>query len=415
MNSVDKKDYDVVFLGGLFPEEAVSDIIDKSIGLIDNAANNLQWKIVRGLDGNLSGHVKIINSMYIGSYPRKYRAPFIRTHNFQHALNCHDINVGFVNVSGIKHFSRYISLRPYLEKWAANESPQKKVVIAYALTSVFVELLNYVKTKYPHVYTVIVVPDLPQYMNTSNVSGFASKSLRDLSTYHVYKRLVNIDAFVLLTKHMADALHLKNKPYVVVEGISDCRSCVVEVDVSRSDLVNVVYTGTLNERYGAVDLVKAFMEIKDSNYRLILCGAGDSEILINDYARQDSRIIFKGQLPYKEIYKIQKQATVLVNPRQNNESFTKYSFPSKIMEYLCSGRPVIAYKLDGMPDDYDKYIFYVNGNNIESLSRKIMEVCGLPEEQLQKIGSKSKNWVEKHKNATVQAAKIINLIHDMHG
>ena len=38
-----------------------------------------------------------------------------------------------------------------------------------------------------------------------------------------------------------------------------------------------------------------------------------------------------------------------VNPRQNNEEFTKYSFPSKTMEYLASGVPVVAYKLDGIP------------------------------------------------------------------
>lgn len=59
----------------------------------------------------------------------------------------------------------------------------------------------------------------------------------------------------------------------------------------------------------------------------MICGIGDSEKAIREAAEKDFRISFLGQLPRSEVLEWQKQATVLVNPRQNNEEFTKYSFP----------------------------------------------------------------------------------------
>lgn len=98
-----------------------------------------------------------------------------------------------------------------------------------------------------------------------------------------------------------------------------------------------------------MNLIDAFQQIKDPNYELRICGVGDSEDAIKAAAQKDERIHFWGKLPREQVLEWQSKATVLVNPRQNNEEFTKYSFPSKTMEYLSSGVPLVAYKLDGIP------------------------------------------------------------------
>ena len=66
-----------------------------------------------------------------------------------------------------------------------------------------------------------------------------------------------------------------------------------------------------------------------------------------------------GQVSLNEARALQKTADVLVNPRLNEGEYTKYSFPSKTMEYLSTGRPVVCYKLDGIPDEYDKHLMEV--------------------------------------------------------
>ena len=126
--------------------------------------------------------------------------------------------------------------------------------------------------------------------------------------------------------------------------------------------------------------------------------------------KDDSRISFLGQLPRNEVIEWQKKATVLVNPRQNNEEFTKYSFPSKTMEYLSSGIPVVAYKLDGIPDEYDQYIQYVADDSIESLKKKLVEVCEMTREERQELGNIGRNFVLMKKNSTIQVRKICEMI-----
>ena len=170
--------------------------------------------------------------------------------------------------------------------------------------------------------------------------------------------------------------YIQAKKYVVIEGIvGDC-DCANNLNANTKDNSNyqtIVYTGTLNSKYGIKNLVNAFELIEDSNIRLILCGSGDSEDYIKKMQNEDKRIIYKGNIDRQEALMIQRKATVLVNPRQNNEEFTKYSFPSKIMEYMLSGVPVVLYKLDGIPDEYDKFVNYVPDNSIESLARILTE------------------------------------------
>ena len=63
-------------------------------------------------------------------------------------------------------------------------------------------------------------------------------------------------------------------------------------------------------------------------------------------------------VPNSEVLKAQSESEILVNPRNDNNEFTKYSFPSKVIEYLGSDTPMIGYILPGMPKEYyDK--FYV--------------------------------------------------------
>lgn len=407
---MDSFDLDMVFLGGLFPKATESEIISNSIGQIDNAANNLQWNLIKGFDANLKPPVRIINSLYIGSYPKKYKKPFINSYEFSHTDNSLDINVGFLNVVGLKHFSRFVTLRPFLRKWATSKSHKTKVVVAYALTSIFVELLCYVKKLNAEVITVIIVPDLPQYMDTSNKGNLLHHFFKAVSKNHIKRRTSKIDGFVLLTKYMIGDLGISDKETVVMEGVASPPLTSAGTSTLFNNNINIVYTGTLNARYGILHLIDAFKEIKNQDYRLILCGAGDAVSLVEDAVRIDNRIIYMGQLKYEDIVNIQNSATILVNPRQNNEEFTKYSFPSKIMEYLSRGKPVIAYKLDGMPDEYENFIHYVEDNSIESLKNKLIEVAEQPNEIRCAFGETGRNWVLQEKNAKTQAAKIIESI-----
>ena len=229
----------------------------------------------------------------------------------------------------------------------------------------------------------------------------------------VRRQIGQVQGIQLLSKgtvwHLGHYLHIK-KPYCVVEGIA---SKTQQIERKENSEKTILYTGTLHQKFGVMNLVNAFSQIEDPDYRLVICGIGDSEQAIKDAVKDDSRITFLGQLPRNEVIEWQKKATVLVNPRQNNEEFTKYSFPSKTMEYLSSGIPVVAYKLDGIPDEYDQYIQYVADDSIESLKKKLVEVCEMTREERQELGNIGRNFVLMKKNSTIQVRKIRTLVNEV--
>jgi len=127
-------------------------------------------------------------------------------------------------------------------------------------------------------------------------------------------------------------------------------------------------------------------------------------------AEKDSRITFYGYVSKEKASELQQKATVLVNPRQNNDEFTKYSFPSKTMEYMASGKPVIMYKLDGIPAEYDEFLFYPASDSAKSLAESITNICEKTSEERFKLGERARNFVLNEKNGSKQAEKILGLI-----
>lgn len=398
----------IAFLGGLFPKNLEGEISEKSKVSIQSAANALQWNIVDGLDQNNYLPVKIINSMYIGSYPRYYNNPFINTESFSHTDGANDINVGFINLFIVKHFSKYRRAKGYLRRWAL-EGSDKKILIGYALTAEFIACMRYIKRINPAIKTVMVVPDLPEYMNTSKKETLVYHVLKSAESSYILNNLSYVDGFVLLTKYMKDALGI-GENYVVVEGIATDSFGRIDYDAKIfTGNRCILYTGTLNKKYGILNLIEAFKMIPYENYRLILCGSGDSERQIREKTLADKRIIYKGLICREEALRLQQEATVLVNPRLNNEEYTKYSFPSKTLEYLCSGTPVIAYKLDGMPDEYDDYIHYVGDDSPASLREKIIEICESDRKERLAFGERAREFMLEYKNKKIQTKKIIEL------
>lgn len=400
---------DILFIGGLFPKEMEKEILQNSIGNVQNAANNLQWGIVDGLDANLTKKVKILNSLYIGSFPKRYKKMYIKTNEFSHTINNYpeDVNVGFLNIIGVKHISRYFSLKPYVKSWALTNNGMKKVVIAYAMTSTFTRILRYIKSLNSEIKTCLIVPDLPQYMNLTNKSKVYDV-LKKIEIKSMDLDAKYIDSYVLLTEYMCQALNISS-PSVVVEGISTNLFEKISPIPAEEEIKTVLYSGGLIEKYGILDLVSAFKKLKGDNYRLIICGSGEAEDIIVKESQSDKRIIFKGLLKREEVLQLQKSSTVLINPRPNNEEYTKYSFPSKIMEYMSSGRPVIAYKLDGIPEEYFDY-FYPVTESKDGLYNTIREVLSKDKIELNNKGNLAQEFVLTQKNSTKQGEKILKMV-----
>jgi len=402
------KDREYVFLSLMIPKELASEVKHNSSNNMADAANALEHNLMNGFAENLSIPPKIINVLPIGSYPQYYSESFIKASYFQ-LCNCNSHeNVGFCNIKFIRNYfiekAVYNSLENYCKKKNGNI-----VICIYSASVSFLSAVEKLKKKFPRLVVCDIIADLPGMTNLSSKKSALLQWYIDYQAKNALKKLECVDCFVFLTKQMASYLHI-SKPYCVVEGIA---SETKELELREQKEKFILYTGTLHKKFGVMNLVHAFQQIYSPDYRLVICGIGDSAEAIKNAAEDDMRISFLGQLSRAEVLEWQRKATVLVNPRQNSEEFTKYSFPSKTMEYLSSGIPVIAYKLDGIPDEYDKYLQYVEDDTIDGLKNKLIELCEMPYEQRQKIGNAGRSFVLKEKNSKIQVRKIVDLINSL--
>lgn len=403
---------DILCLMGLFPKEYENTVLENSIVGVQNAANKFQWGIVNGLDGIEEAHFKIVNSLYIGSYPKRYTELKIPSFQFSHSYNAKDINVGFTNLSILKIYSRYRGVKKQVDEWVKEKNGEKKVLLAYAMTSPFVEILNYVKQKYPHVICCLVVPDLPEFMNTSSIENLFYKNAKRLQIKHFKRNLKNIDCYVFLTEFMKEWFEWDVK-YTVIEGISS----KTQQDLEKTNQIkekrkSILYAGMIEEKYGVVDLVKAFMQINDEEWTLELFGNGSSINVIREIAKKDSRVHLRGMVPNNQVLKEQKEVELLVNPRNDMQSFTKYSFPSKVIEYMGSGTPMIGYKLSGMPEEYKEY-FYCVDNTKDGLYKTLKMAMELSSDERRMMGRKAEKFIVTKKTAIVQCKKIIEMLDEI--
>ncbi len=402
--------YDILFLGRLFPREYEAEIKSKMKTGMQDAANALQWNIIDGLEANNCGKIKIVNYLPVDSYPRGYHDKKIPQYVFQHTDKyvANDINVACNNMQIIKQFVNLSPLKSEVKRWVKDGSSGTKVLMCYTALGMFLKLAQYVKKIDPSIKTCCIIADIPEFATASDLHGLR----RIYNTYNAKKCASlyrYIDRFVLLTEQMAEKLKIR-APFVVMEGIAPDEN--VETDDSYTRKYKgskyVFYSGTLNYKFGIGVLLEAFSLLKDDDVKLLICGFGEAEVAINN--AKDDRIVFLGRLDRSAVLSLQRSATVLVNPRQNNEEFTKYSFPSKTMEYLAAGVPVVAYKLDGIPDEYDAFLQFVSGNSPQELANCLQNLLALSAEERYRIGNKGKEFVLNKKNCVVQAKKILDFI-----
>ena len=389
----------IYFIGGLYPNEVYPDILKNSKKNVDNAANALQWSLLSGFK-DCGSDVRIISVPNVSTFPRKYKKMTVKAFKFIWNDSVHD-SLGFITLPLISLFSKFLSIRRKLSEILRTDD----TIIVYSLRTPYLLAVTIMKKKVKNLHFCVVVPDLPQYMSSSK--NLIYRILKKIDGFIIKFCIKKADSFVLLADAMAEHLKVGKRPWVRIEGIY--QSMENTLANNKTDDFVFAYTGTLDARYGILDLIEAFKKLDKTNLRLWICGKGNTEDYIIKSAIEDNRIVYYGMLPREKVLSLQQRATILINPRKPIEEYVKFSFPSKTMEYLGSGTPCMMYKLPAMPNEYEEYIIAIP-NKYNALYEKMLEISTMERQKLEKFGQRAKDFVQNKKNPKVQVAKIIQML-----
>ncbi len=392
----------ILFLGGVFDNVHHAEIFSKTKTYVENAANNFQRKIIEGFH-QCGVPVQVLSAPFLGAFPQAYKEMYFRGFDPSVTDASGYQYVPFNNIWGMRNFSRRWHLQRHLRDFIAGKDPDK-LLLVYSPHTPFVQAAQYAKRQDPRIKICLIVPDLPQYMNLSSQVSTVYTVCKKWDIRSFMRANCAVDTYVLLTQQMKDPLAVGNRPYTVVEGIYEP---FTETKLPKQpDVVSIVYTGVLHRSFGILNLLQAFAQLSNPCLRLIICGNGEAKADVLQAAQRDSRILYKGQVPFQEAKQYLLQGDILVNPRTNNSSYTKYSFPSKIIDYLSTGNTVVAYPLEGMPLQYKDFIYFVPGSSAQALARTIQQVLEAPLAQRQQKSQAALQYLHTH-ISKVNVARII--------
>ena len=245
-----------------------------------------------------------------------------------------------------------------------------------------------------------IVTDLPDMLSGSSFS----KKLANFVIHHCTH-------YVLLTEAMNDYLNKAGKPYVILEGHADITMAARIPAMEKKVNPRVCfYAGGVSKQYGLSNLVEGFRKADLPNAQLHIYGPGDYVKELQQIAAEDSRVFYGGMLLNTEIVEKEQEATLLVNPRPTGEEYVKYSFPSKTMEYMASGTPVLTTVLPGMPKEYHPHVYLLEDESAEGIAESLKEVLSNTEEALFRKGAEARRFVLEQKNNVIQARKILDML-----
>lgn len=395
----------VLFISSFFPEALEDEFLKHSkTPSLDYATHNLQRAIIHGFEENGADYY-VVNVPHLGSFPPYYKTPFV--HGYKSDDNKIE-SISYLNITWLKRANTKYIIRKKIKKWLKERSGVKKTILLYSYD--YLSLCHNIKRWDSKAQIVLLAADLPEFMSTDN--SLITKANKIISKFIKRKDFAPyIDGYVLLAPAMKERLPVGNKPWIQIEGIYNPEHDTIIPEKAKHKVV--LYTGHLARRYGIEDLLKSFHLIDNTDYRLWICGMGDGIESIKEYEKIDTRIHYLGTFKRDKIISLQKQSTLLINPRHSKDEYTMYSFPSKTMEYMASGTPTLMSHLHSIPKEYDKHLYYFEDESIMGMSSKIISICETDKEQLKQFGSAARNFILMEKTPKPQVRKLLQFIYSL--
>lgn len=392
----------LLYISNVSSPRVLNYIFETSLVKPGQAAQKFHRLLVEGFSVNSNiCHIEVLSSLPVA--PRSHKKVFWnisgdiwQSVKFEY--------VPFINFPVIKYLFVFFITFFKVFFWCIYKTKESVVVCDILNTSIV--WAAFLACKLANHPIAVIVTDLPVFMVSENgKQSFLKKMYLKISSFV----LSNFDYYIGLTMQMNEVVNPFKKPFLVMEGLVDCS---VAKELNRSVIKNekriLLYAGGIYTKYGVKDLLEAFMLLSGDNLEMHIYGSGDLEVEMPDYILKDSRIKYFGTVSNNIVVERLKEATLLINPRPITEEFTKFSFPSKNMEYMVSGTPLLTTKLPGMPNEYNDYVYLFETEKALGMNKTLESLLLKSDEELILFGKKAQQFVLNNKSNNLQAKKIID-------
>ncbi|PWR07666.1 hypothetical protein DKT68_18280 [Micromonospora acroterricola] len=401
----------VLLLGFTIGDDLFRHIVARDV-VMPTQTHTFAWALVESIRA-AGCPVRLLSAAPASTFPRNRQIRF-RPGRFEQNGVQGEL-LGFVNLLGVKHLTRFVAAVRTGSRMLRTGGDN--VLLIHGVHTPFLWFGALVAWR-RSARVVPVLTDPPGVILPDD--GLIVRALRRLDHALVRMALRRCSGVVVLTAALAEDF-APSVPRLVMEGI--CNPPLEASAFGRpGHLVvgppssadrgaaaasrEVVYAGGLTRAYGVDRLVEAFRGMDDPDLRLFLFGRGELEEWLRTQAESDPRIAAPELLDRGALVQRLARASVLVNPRPVDQSFVRYSFPSKLIEYLSTGVPVVTTRLPGIPPDYDPYLRFAESDTADGLREALLRVLAMPREEWATLGSAGAAFVRQTRGPAAQGQRI---------
>lgn len=357
-----------------------------------------QQSLIEGLE--CLGHTVDI----VSDYPYAIGNNVCHQVNWSHRPGADDVAVKTIDIPYYSLIYKAKSLKTAVKQKVKEN--QYDMAIAYLIHQPYMDAVAYAKKLDANIKTILICPDLPDMMDMSLSQKKLKAFLKKLDMKRIRALYEKMDGFVLFTDAMKERVCVGEKPYTVIEGVAS----VDGLDIAPVQKENfIMYAGTLHKHIGIEQIIESLQYV-DEDVKGIFFGTGELEGYIKELSEKDSKVIYGGFANRNELFEYEKKALALVNARNPNDAFTKYSFPSKTFEYLYSGTPFITTKLAGVPEEYSKHLFEIHDNSPRKIAEMVNYIKKADPAYLAEKSQAARDFVLNEKNKTKQSQRLIDFM-----
>jgi glycosyltransferase involved in cell wall biosynthesis len=322
---------------------------------------------------------------------------------------------GYFNIRFYNYTWRYLNQFKLSTKIIAD---CHDIDIIWLDSSIFsLELVKKLNSKYPYKKLIIEQSEFLD-IHRLNKGSFLQKLEGDRRKWLFERRAFpNLDGLALMTKTLVN--HYSSFP----EPLPGILHLPMTVDLERFNQIApapiefqkpyIAFVGVMNDAKDGVNiLLESFAKIAVdfSNYKLYLVGGWNydtpAHLKFIKESRLENRIFWMKEYPKEIIPAIVGSADLLVLPRPDSKQ-AQGGFPTKLGEYLATGKPVCATTVGEIPDYLkdNESVFFAEPGSVESFA-KAMQRALIDLENAQKVGLKGKEVARREFNKDIQAKKL---------
>lgn len=366
------------------------------------AAGKFELGLLSGLENVLNDNLEIITAEPNYSFPK---GPLLGTGGICVVNDKLCVKkAAYINLPILKHITLAINLFFKLVGWTMKNRNEQLRTMSYNLDTPMLQVLTCFQKFGIGYYPVIC--DLPFYDEVYKGKGLKSK-LSQMAHRAQFKYMSKTTGSIILNENIDLDYKLKNS-LLVEGGVSENNRKFYSGNNNNKFVIH--FSGSIDVFHGSDKLCQLAEMLNGDMFEIIVCGRGADSELLRKTAALFPVLKYEGVVSQERLMELQQTADLLIIPHPTSLRQLRYQFPSKLMEYMLNGVPVLTTPLPGLPSEYLNFVYVSESDSTEDLYNKIIYISKMGKDELKNRANKAKEFVCREKNWDAQAERIISFL-----